>query len=177
MIRHRLAAALSLPLLLLPATGCGLLDQAVNGTYTMPSESMQPTIRMNAELDTRRVDGDYVPRRDDIVVFRPPADWEGNSPDRWQVSRVVGAPGDRVACCDNPGALLEVNDVPRKETFLAPGPVSARGFDVKVPQGRLWVMSDNRSVALDSRAHMDASGGGTIAVTDVIAVVEDWARP
>ncbi|MFG6194490.1 hypothetical protein [Nonomuraea sp. JJY05] len=42
--------------------------------------------------------------------------------------------------------------------------------------GRLWVMSDNRHIALDSRAHRADPGKGTIAVYDVSGVVSQPGR-
>ncbi|MCK2216972.1 signal peptidase I [Actinomadura sp. ATCC 31491] len=173
MIPRRLAAMLpavpALSLLLAAIAGCG----PAGSVHTMESESMLPTIAVGARLHTRDVDGAYVPRRNDIVLFRPPADWPGTTGDRPRVSRVIGVPGDRVACCD-PDGRLRVNGVPAREAFVTGGPASARPFDVKVAEGRLWIMGDNRGVAMDSRAYTSASGGGTIAGADVVAVVESW---
>ena len=71
----------------------------------------------------------------------------------YYIKRVVGLPGDHVACCTN--GLVTVNGVPLHETgYLYPGaPASAYSFSVTVPAGRLWVMGDNRNFSDDSVLH------------------------
>jgi signal peptidase I len=72
----------------------------------------------------------------------------------YYIKRVIGLPGDHVACCTN--GRVTVNGVPLDETsYLFPGASpSAAGFNVIVPPGRLWVMGDNRAISDDSREHM-----------------------
>lgn len=102
------------------------------------------------------------------------------------IKRVIGVPGDRVACCtpdgrvtvqpagtDRPVALDESylfeDD---RQPFCAAGsgtsacPPGAEG--VLVPPDRLWVMGDHRSESADSRTHMDDPGQGTIPVDKVV---------
>ena len=88
------------------------------------------------------------------------------------VKRVIGIGGDRVACCDTEGRLT-VNGEPLDEgRYLYPGdsPSELR-FDVRVPEGRLWVMGDHRSDSMDSRAHLGDPGGGTVPEDDVVGRV------
>jgi signal peptidase I len=85
------------------------------------------------------------------------------------IKRVIGIPGDRVACCNAQG-LVTVNGVALHEkSYLFPGaqPSQIR-FSKVVPPGRLWVMGDNRLVSDDSRLHRSDPGNGTIPENMVI---------
>jgi signal peptidase I len=85
------------------------------------------------------------------------------------IKRVIGVPGDHVACCNASGDVT-VNGVGlHEQSYLFPGnPPSTQRFSITVPPGRLWVMGDHRSVSWDSRGHMDDPGGGTIPESMVI---------
>jgi signal peptidase I len=93
------------------------------------------------------------------------------------IKRVIGTPGDRVACCTAQG-LVTVNGVPLHESsYLYPGAAPSEiKFNIVVPKGRLWVMGDNRQVSDDSRLRMSDPGGGTIPENMVIgrAFVVIW---
>jgi signal peptidase I len=84
------------------------------------------------------------------------------------IKRVIGVPGDRVACCTR--GQVTVNGVALHErSYLYPGAAPSQiQFDVTVPKGRLWVMGDNRQVSDDSRLHRDDPGGGTVPENKVI---------
>ena len=88
------------------------------------------------------------------------------------VKRVIGVGGDRVMCCDKQGHV-RVDGTPLQErAYLKPGErPSTISFDVKVPQGYLWVMGDNRSASADSRLHLGDPGGGFVPVEDVVGKV------
>jgi signal peptidase I len=121
--------------------------------------------------------------RGDVVVFRdtkgwlPPAPAKAQGPFTWVqdgltfvgllpdnseqhlVKRVIGLPGDHVVCCDA-GGKLTINGTAIDETYINPAEVpQIRNFDVTVPEGKVWVMGDNRNHSADSRAHMETDGG------------------
>jgi signal peptidase I len=93
------------------------------------------------------------------------------------IKRVIGLPGDHVACCDAQGRVT-VNGIPLNEqSYLYPGNVpSTTRFSITVPASRLWVMGDHREVSYDSRGHIGDPGGGTIPENAVVgrAFVVIW---
>ena len=85
------------------------------------------------------------------------------------IKRVIGVPGDRVACCNAQG-LVTVNGVALHESsYLYPGAApSLIHFSLTVPAGRLWVMGDNRTISDDSRMRQNDPGHGTIPENEVV---------
>ncbi|MFC5998460.1 signal peptidase I [Quadrisphaera sp. GCM10027208] len=128
--------------------------------FVIPTASMQPLLQPGDRVAVLRLPaltGDV--QRGDVVVF----DGRGTFPDGGDYAkRVVGVAGDRVACCAADGRLT-VNGAPLEEPYLYPGdrPSDLR-FDVVVPQGRLWVLGDHRSVSADSRSLLGRPGGGMV---------------
>lgn len=177
--------------------------------FWIPSGSMEDTLVVGDRIVVNKFPGsaDDV-RRGDIVVFSDPNHWlppaqesggvsgalkkgmqfVGLLPagDQHLVKRVIGVGGDRIECCDAQGRI-KVNGQPIDETYLRPGEEpSSVDFDVRVPDGKLWLMGDNRGNSEDSRAHDGESGGrvGSVpksAVTGkVLAIVwpaSRWGTP
>jgi signal peptidase I len=161
--------------------------------FWIPSGSMENTLEINDRVLVNKIVYHTRPiHRGDIVVFNGDGSWDpgtvpvpGNifqqfasgfasmfgfgHPGDILIKRVIGIPGDRVACCDAQGRVT-VNGVPLNEgSYLYPGsaPSLAR-FNIVVPPGRLWVMGDNRFYSDDSRDHMGDPGGGTIPESAVV---------
>jgi signal peptidase I len=152
--------------------------------------------------ETGRVFG-ALPKRGDVVVFR----WPGDRSQAW-VKRVVGLPGDRIqlrqgqlfindhAAELKPDGIGEAEDdnggTEPAHRFIEtlPGGVSHQIFklyengrldntpEVTVPQGRLFVMGDNRDNSADSRVSVRDGGVGLLPVDDLVgradAVVGSW---
>ncbi|MBO8188971.1 signal peptidase I [Streptomyces spirodelae] len=140
--------------------------------YTVPTDSMDPTVRSGARVLAERADGDEV-RRGDVVVFRDSV-W-GAVP---MVKRVVGVGGDKVACCDRKGRLT-VNGKPVDEPYLRThGSDSQRPFEpTRVPKGKLFLLGDNREASLDSRVHLEDADHGAVPRSAVEARVDAIAWP
>ncbi|HEY6297357.1 MAG TPA: signal peptidase I [Streptosporangiaceae bacterium] len=161
--------------------------------FWIPSGSMENTLEINDRVLVNKIV--YHLRdihRGDIVVFNGDGSWDpGTIPVAGNVfkqfydgfasmfgfgkggdiliKRVIGIPGDHVACCDAQGRVT-VNGVPLNEgSYLYPGSApSLMKFSIVVPPGRLWVMGDNRLVSDDSRLHQGDPGGGTIPESAVV---------
>lgn len=138
--------------------------------------AMEPTIRAGQTVSAMEVDpGKYRPKRGDIVVFTAPATWLAGDRDQMLIKRVIGLPGERVACCD-PQGRWTINGTPLDEPYLKAGSASAiMSFDIIVPDGRLWVMGDNRAASNDSRTLFRQNRDidvATIPVSSVSAIVK-----
>ncbi|QIB43297.1 signal peptidase I [Streptomyces aureoverticillatus] len=139
--------------------------------YTVPTGSMTPTIGAGDRVLAQRIDGDDV-RRGDVVVFRQKA-W-GDLP---MVKRVVGVGGDRIACCTD--GKLTVNGKQIDEPYLPKGtPASTNGIPATtVPEGRLFLLGDERSGSLDSSTHLQDAGQGSVPRSAVKGRVDAVAWP
>jgi signal peptidase I len=85
------------------------------------------------------------------------------------IKRVIGVPGDHVACCNASGDVTVNGVALHEQSYLYPGnPPSMQRFSITVPPGRLWVMGDHRSVSWDSRGHTSDPGNGTVPENMVI---------
>ena len=161
--------------------------------FSIPSGSMENTLQVGDRvLVNRAVFKVRDIERGDVVVFdgsgsfvppqvAPDRDpitgalvWVGQSfglvaPDSTDfIKRVIGTGGDRVTCCDAQGQIT-VNGAPLVEDYLFPGDApSLQPFDVKVPDGMLWLMGDHRSASADSRSHMGDPGGGFVPESSVV---------
>ncbi|MGH3326919.1 MAG: signal peptidase I [Streptomycetales bacterium] len=169
-----------LPVLLLIAFAGALLVRVfLVQAFFIPTGSMEPTLQVGDRIVVNKLADDLgAIERGDIVVFRGAPSESALSPasGRDFVKRVIGMGGDRVRCCDDKGRIT-VNGSALHERYIFPDDVpSAVRFDVRTPEGALWVMGDHRSRSLDSRAHIGDPGGGFVAVEEVIgrAVAVAW---
>ncbi|HUZ25871.1 MAG TPA: signal peptidase I [Streptosporangiaceae bacterium] len=85
------------------------------------------------------------------------------------IKRVIGVPGDHVACCNARGQVTVNGVALHEKSYLYPGSAPSQiRFSITVPPGRLWVMGDYRLVSDDSRLHTADPGAGTIPENKVI---------
>lgn len=171
--------------------------------FYIPSPSMVPALVKNDRILVEKMSywGGGTPQRGDIVVFKDPGHWlsaEESSPPTngftklltdiglypsggHLVKRVIGVGGDRVICCDKQGHITVNGTALHEKSYLPQGTKpSLTRFDIRVPQGDLWVMGDNRGDSWDSRGHMGDPGGGYVpadlVVGKVFALVWPFSR-
>ncbi|WP_122615164.1 signal peptidase I [Streptomyces sp. Tu 4128] len=139
--------------------------------YTVPTSSMVPTIGVGDRVLAERIDGSDV-RRGDVVVFKDTA-W-ANAP---MVKRVVAVGGDTVSCCQE--GKLKVNGKVIDEPYLPAGtPAEIMDFQtVNVPEGRLFLLGDERDNSVDSTAHLTDAARGTVSSGAVDARVDAVVWP
>ncbi|MCC9156633.1 signal peptidase I [Streptomyces parvulus] len=139
--------------------------------YTVPTSSMAPTIGVGDRVLAERIDGTDV-RRGDVVVFKDTA-W-ANAP---MVKRVVAVGGDTVSCCRE--GKLTVNGKEIDEPYLPAGtPAEIMDFQtVNVPEGRLFLLGDERDNSVDSTAHLTDAARGTVSNGAVDARVDAVVWP
>jgi signal peptidase I len=141
----------------------------------VPGAAMEPTIRAGQTVSARKVDaGEYRPKHGDIVVFAAPARWAADD-NAQLIKRVIGLPGERLICCDPQGRWM-IGGKPLDEPYVKAGSTSGgMSFDVIVPDGRLWVMGDNRAMSNDSRQQFSVTHDialATVPVSNVSAIVK-----
>ena len=169
-----------------------LVKAFVVQVYRIPSASMENTLQVGDRVLVNKVVYHFRGiARGDIIVFSGQDSWGPDAPppsgdpvvrifddvfsgiglqnnQTYYIKRVIGLPGDRVACCTD--GQVTVNGVPLSEgSYLYPGnPPSSIKFNEVVPAGYLWVMGDHRSDSDDSRFHPGDPGGGAIPENQVV---------
>ena len=169
-----------------------LVKAFVIQVYRIPSASMENTLQIGDRVLVNKVVYHFRDiARGDVVVFSGQDSWGPDAPppssnpvvrvfddalsglglhseQTYYIKRVIGLPGDRVACCTD--GKVTVNGVPLTEDkYLFPGnPPSTFKFSDVVPAGHLWVMGDHRSDSDDSRYHPGDPGGGAIPENEVV---------
>jgi signal peptidase I len=156
-----------LPILFIVALAVAIvLKTLVVQAFFIPSSSMEPTLAPGDRVLVQKVV--YGPDRGDVIVFSDPQGRPG--PDRgvvggfvhWLsstlgierpehedfIKRVIGLPGETVELRDG---RLFVDGVQISEPYLK-GAVDTRDYGpVRVPEGAIFVLGDNRLNSNDSR--------------------------
>src|SRR3954447_14259146 len=189
-----------LPLLLVVAFCLAVLIRTfLVQAFYIPSGSMENTLAVQDRVLVNKVVYDMRdPVRGEIVVFRGTDNWAPEQPaeplsntfaaklgrtigdlvgvsrpgERDFIKRVIGLPGDKVACCDAKGRITvngESIDEPyvQEDSSRDPPPnpkqcPSRRFAEVTVPAGQMFVMGDHRLVSQDARCQ------GPVPIKNVI---------
>ncbi|MGW4200093.1 signal peptidase I [Streptomyces sp. NPDC004726] len=153
----RVAAWVLVPLgLILALGGIGYFLTNYQGA-TVTGEAMEPTYRPGERLVIDRIDAGEI-RRGDVVLVHVPDRYQG----RPVLQRVIGMGGDHVV---SDGSRITVNGKPVDEPYVMRGEVNPTTgpYDVKVPDGRLFLLGDHRGNSNDSRYFLDKQSGSVAA--------------
>jgi signal peptidase I len=173
-------------------------------SFYIPSASMMNTLEINDRVIVSLLTPNLAPvQRGDVVVFEDPGAWipldeetpKAQSPvtdvlafvglaapddNDHLIKRVIGLPGDKVACCTAAGQLT-VNGTPITEPYInLPTGVTRADpytFSVTVPKNDLWVLGDNRNDSEDSAYHYNHKDVSPfVPISDVTgrALVISW---
>jgi signal peptidase I len=189
-----------LPLLLIVAFCLAVLIRTfLVQAFFIPSGSMEETLLVGDRVLVNKVLYDVrEPEHGEVVVFTGPDTWAPENQvdkdagffaelgrtvgdlvgfsqpgEKDFIKRVIGLPGDTVACCDVQGRVTVNGFALDESTYLyedspldaAPNPkqCTARRFGpVKVQPGQMFVMGDHRGVSQDSRCQ------GQVPISNVI---------
>lgn len=110
---------------------------------TIPTESMHPTIEVNNRIFANRLAYLFSePKRGDIIVFKAP-----DEENILYVKRVIGLPGETV---EIKNTKVYINGNPIEEPYISVTMTGTYG-PYKVPEGKYFMMGDNRNNSKDSR--------------------------
>ena len=120
---------------------------------------IKPIVVRQSSMEPPFYSGDYIfiskqayrlfgePERGDVIVFRTDMKDENNK-DKNLIKRIIGLPGDTVEII---GGYVYLNGKLIDEPYLNEQGISGEMDEVTVPDGKLFVMGDNRGVSQDSR--------------------------
>lgn len=137
-----------------------LLNLFVVQPTKVRGESMEPTLHTNEYLLVEKVSYRlHTPRRGDVVVFKYPRDEEENF-----IKRVIAVPGETVEIVSG---RVYINGQSITEPYLLQLPRESMP-PTKIPEGKLFVLGDNRLNSNDSRAF------GMVTMEEVVG--RAWLR-
>jgi len=147
-------------------------------SYKIPASSMEPTLRIGDHILVSKIaySKQRQPKRGDVVVFVFPEDKSKDF-----IKRVIGLPGDTVAISDR---QIIVNGITLKEDYVIYTSVKDNNVIRKmdnvpekmVPEGKYYVLGDNRDKSYDSRFWGFVDNDALIGKAMFIYYARDWNR-
>ncbi|MSS46436.1 signal peptidase I [Cutibacterium sp. WCA-380-WT-3A] len=154
-----------------------VLRAFVGQMFVIPSRSMENTLQVGDRVFAVKA-ADF--HRGDVVVFKDTEKWLPAAQDRrsvpgrvlefvgllpntssnYLIKRVIGMPGDTVACCNAKGQVTVNGKALDERSYLYSEngrtvEPSAMEFRVTVPRDRMFVLGDHRNASGDSRYHIE----------------------
>ncbi|HBT19978.1 MAG TPA: signal peptidase I [Peptococcaceae bacterium] len=121
-----------------------LIRNYIVDARVIPSGSMLPTIQQSDRILVNKLAYSFKePQRGDIIVFEAPVN-VGDNQDF--IKRVIALPGETV---EIKNGKVFINGKPLEEDYILEAPNYNFG-PVKVPEGCLFVLGDNRNSSYDS---------------------------
>ena len=167
--------------------------------FVIPSKSMQNTLQVGDRVIAVKA-ADF--HRGDVVVFKDTEHWLPAAQDRrsvpgqilefvgllpnkssnYLIKRVIGMPGDTVACCNVNGQVTVNGKALDERSYLYSenGEMvkpSAMEFRVTVPRGRMFVLGDHRNASGDSRYHLQDLDPGEYTGAPAFVPLDDVVGP
>jgi len=169
--RTALRALAELPLLLLAALVVAFVIKTFAAqAFSIPSASMEPQLHVGDRVIVSKLAYRFHdPNRGDVVVFDSPTAArrdDGTFPgnvlrdvlegvglrrpgDEELIKRIIALPGETVEGRDG---RVFIDGRELVEPYLPPGTMTSDFAARIVPEGTVWMMGDNRSNSMDSRA-------------------------
>jgi len=119
----------------------------------------QPFLVNGQSMEPNFENGDYIiideisyrfhqPQRGEVIVFRYPYD-----PSKRFIKRIIGLPGETIEIKEGKVFLIkESTEILDESRYLPKGLETQGDIRVSIPEDKFFVLGDNRTVSLDSRA-------------------------
>lgn len=133
-----------------------LVRHFIFSNYIVRGESMMPTLQDGNRLVVNKIGYSVgTPHRFDVIVFHATKTED-------YVKRIIGVPGDTISykndqlyvngnAVDEPYLQKYRDALPEEQQLTENFSLKSKTGKIRVPEGKLWVMGDNRENSEDSR--------------------------
>lgn len=123
-----------------------LIKGFIIDTMLVDGKSMLPTLHDRDRIIFEKI-SIYTKgfKRGQIVILNPP----GEGKFTFYVKRIIGLPGEKL---EIKNGIVYINDQKLQESYLPKETYTGDDMTIKIPEGYVFVMGDNRERSQDSRA-------------------------